>query len=85
MDGENVLNQKTSCCSHCGCFKALLPAFVITIIGTVIGFLTCGWLFSWVYEIEPISAWKYIPGIVAPSTQTVAINFVGELILAIIT
>jgi hypothetical protein len=87
MNEENVSTEKTSECS-CGysgkcCPKVLLSAFVITIIGTVIGFLTCGWLFSWIYEIEPVSVWKYGPSM-APSGQTMAINFIGELILAII-
>ncbi|MBU2578618.1 DUF1761 domain-containing protein [Patescibacteria group bacterium] len=96
MNGENVSTPKTNCCSNgktsektncccsnCNCPNVLLPALVITIIGTVFGFLTCGWLFKWIYAIEPISAWKY--GLdVAPSVKAMAVNFVGEFILSMI-
>ncbi len=76
-------SEKTSCCSGCSCSKVFSIALVITIIGTVISVLTCEWLFKWIYAIEPIVAWKY--GLnVAPSGQAMAVNFVGELILAII-
>lgn len=37
--------------------KILLATLVIWIIGSVFGFLTCGWLFNWVYMIPPI-IWK---------------------------
>ena len=34
--------------------KMILPTFLIWIVGTVFVWLTCGWLFTWVYEIEPL-------------------------------
>ncbi|MFH1233803.1 MAG: DUF1761 domain-containing protein [Patescibacteria group bacterium] len=77
--------KKINCCcgfDHC-CSKIFLTALVITIIGTIIGFLTCGWLFKWIYAIEPTVAWKYATDI-APSGQAMAINFIGEFILAVI-
>ena len=82
MEGENVSKEKTSgcsCgCSNGGCSKVLLPAFVITIIGTMIGFLTCGWLFNWIYAIEPVSVWKM------PTANTLIIDFIGTFVLSII-
>jgi hypothetical protein len=34
--------------------RMLLAALAIWIFSTIWMFLTCGWLFSWIYEIEPI-------------------------------
>ena len=37
--------------------RILLAGVVIWVISTIFGFLTCGWLFSWVYTLPP-NIWK---------------------------
>ncbi|MFH1855875.1 MAG: hypothetical protein ABH836_01435 [Candidatus Omnitrophota bacterium] len=38
--------------------KMLLAALVVGILEMAWGWLTCGWLFNWVYRIEPVNIWK---------------------------
>ena len=33
--------------------KIILSGVIIWIVNAVFGFLTCGWLFNWVYKIPP--------------------------------
>jgi hypothetical protein len=63
--------------------RIFLTALVITVVGGVIGFLTCGWLFNWIYTIEPTEVWKYGPG-EAPTGKTFVLSWLGDLVLAII-
>jgi hypothetical protein len=37
--------------------RILISGVVIWIVGTIFGFLTCGWLFNWVYTLPP-NIWK---------------------------
>jgi MFS family permease len=37
--------------------RILISGVVIWLVGTVFGFLTCGWLFNWVYTLPP-NIWK---------------------------
>jgi hypothetical protein len=38
--------------------KIVLGSIIVWIVSTIYLWLTCGWLFKWVYEIEPTVAWK---------------------------
>lgn len=38
--------------------KIVLAGIVVGILKGAWGWLTCGWLFSWVYKLEPVSVWK---------------------------
>ena len=38
--------------------KVVLAGVVVGILTFVWGWLTCGWLFNWVYTLEPTSIWK---------------------------
>ena len=38
--------------------KVLLAGVVVGILGGIWGWLTCGWLFNWVYSLEPTNVWK---------------------------
>jgi len=38
--------------------KIFKTALVLDIVGFVFAWLTCGWLFNWIYFLEPLSAWK---------------------------
>lgn len=46
--------------------QKLKRSMVIIIVGLVISFLygsiTCGWLFNWVYSLEPVNVWKPASG-----------------------
>jgi hypothetical protein len=55
--------------------KIILSAVIIWIIGTVFGWLTCGWLFNSVYRIEPI-IWLS-PEAMMDTTNMVLANVVG--------
>ena len=37
--------------------KILLSGIIVWIISTAFGWLTCGWLFNWVYQIPPTNIW----------------------------
>jgi len=40
--------------------KVLLAGLVVAIMSSIWGILTCGWLFNWVYLLEPTIVWKDI-------------------------
>jgi len=42
--------------------KMLMAALVVSVFNTIVGGLTCGWLFNWVYKIEPTNVWKAMDG-----------------------
>ena len=45
--------------------RILVAVIVVTVFGVALGALSCGWLFKWVYEIEPTNVWKSMepPGV----------------------
>lgn len=63
--------------------KIILTAFVITIVETIIYSVTCGWLFNWIYSVEPTAAWLYKTGDVIPG-NVMFLSFIGAFILNII-
>ena len=42
--------------------KIIAAALVITILEAIVGMLTCGGCFSWVYKEEPTNVWKFPMG-----------------------
>lgn len=38
--------------------KILLTILAVTVFNMIVGMLTCGGYFSWVYKIEPTNVWK---------------------------
>ncbi len=58
--------------------KILIAGVAVTIFDVIIGMVTCGGVFSWVYKLEPISVWKPMNG--GPG----AMFMIGSLILSII-
>ena len=58
--------------------KILIAGVVISVFSTIFGMVTCGWLFSWVYKLEPVGIWKSMEG--PPG----AMFFIGALVLNII-
>ena len=58
--------------------KIIIPAVTITILDTIVGAVTCGGVFNWVYRLEPTNVWKAMDG---PPGLT---YYVGALILNVI-
>lgn len=42
--------------------KILIAALAVSLFGTILGGVTCGWLFSWVYKLEPVNVWRPMEG-----------------------
>jgi len=42
--------------------KILIAAAAISVFGIIFGGITCGWLFNWVYKLEPTNVWKPMDG-----------------------
>ncbi|PKL72558.1 hypothetical protein CVV26_00920 [Candidatus Kuenenbacteria bacterium HGW-Kuenenbacteria-1] len=40
--------------------KVLLAGLVVAIVSSAWGMLTCGWLFNWVYLLEPTQTWRNV-------------------------
>jgi hypothetical protein len=38
--------------------RIVIAGAVVTVLKSLIGGLTCGWLFNWVYEVEPTAIWR---------------------------
>ena len=55
--------------------KILIAGVVVTIFGTILGMLTCGSMFNWVYKLEPTDVWKPMEG------PPAAAFYIGALIL----
>ncbi len=61
--------------------RTLLAAVAVTVFGSVWGYVTCGWLFNWVYMLPPVSIWR------APVEMTPlfwVIHYLGCFILSLI-
>ena len=61
--------------------RILISGVVIWLVGTVFGFLTCGWLFNWVYTLPP-NIWKD-PAVMMSAGNLIGANLTG-LVCAII-
>jgi hypothetical protein len=42
--------------------KIVLAALALSMFGVIFGGVTCGWLFGWVYKLEPTNVWKPMVG-----------------------
>jgi hypothetical protein len=58
--------------------KILIAAVAVSVFNAVLGALTCGSLFNWVYKLEPVNVWKPMEGPPGLAFQ------IGELLLNII-
>ena len=58
--------------------KILIAGVAVTVFDTIVGMLTCGWLFNWVYKLEPMNVWKPMEG------SPPAAYYIGALVLSII-
>ena len=63
--------------------KLLIASVAIWIVGTAFGFLTCGWLFSWVYELPP-NIWQSHEAMMENLTLMNLLGFFGYLAFAFV-
>lgn len=42
--------------------KILIAALVVSLFSAIFAGVTCGWLFNWVYKLEPTNVWKPMDG-----------------------
>ncbi|NLF83051.1 MAG: hypothetical protein GX568_03585 [Candidatus Gastranaerophilales bacterium] len=38
--------------------RLLIATLAVAVFSFIFGMLTCGWLFNWVYQLEPTNVWK---------------------------
>ena len=55
--------------------KFLIAGVVVWLVESIAGWLTCGWLFNWVYMLPPVSLWK------SAEEMMSAANFFGSSVL----
>ncbi len=65
--------------------RILLSGVIIWIVGSIFGFLTCGWLFNWVYLISPVVA-KSAEAMMTPLNMvgSFALGLMGAIIFALV-
>jgi hypothetical protein len=54
--------------------RMIIATIAITLFDAVIGAVTCGGIFNWVYKLEPVNVWK-------PMDAPGATYFIGAIIL----
>ncbi|MDD5680197.1 MAG: hypothetical protein PHI59_03030, partial [Candidatus Omnitrophica bacterium] len=42
--------------------KIVIAGLAVTIFGMIMGAVTCGGIFNWVYKLEPTNVWKPMDG-----------------------
>jgi hypothetical protein len=62
--------------------KTIIAAVAVTIFNAIVGMVTCGGIFSWVYKLEPTNVWKPMSG--GPGVMFMVGSFVLSLILALV-
>ena len=66
-------------------WRIFIAGTAVTIFSAVVGWLTCGWLFRWVYEIKPTDIWRAMDTIpVAYYQGTLALNIVLAFVYALL-
>jgi hypothetical protein len=62
--------------------KILIAALAISLFGAIFAGLTCGWLFNWVYKLEPTNVWKPMDS--PPGLLFYIGSFLLNIILAVV-
>lgn len=42
--------------------KVLIAAVAVSVFSAIFAGITCGWLFNWIYKLEPTNVWKPMEG-----------------------
>lgn len=62
--------------------KILIAAVAVTIFNAIVGMVTCGGIFNWVYKLEPTNVWKPMNG--GPGATFMIGSFVLSIILSFV-
>ena len=66
-------------------WRIFIAGVVVTAFEAVVGWITCGWLFKWVYEIEPTKIWRAMDTTpVAYYQASLALNVVLAFVYALL-
>lgn len=60
--------------------RVVLAGLAVTIFSSIVGAITCGGLFNWVYRLEPTNVWKPMTG--CPGAKFMIGSFIMCVILA---
>ena len=63
--------------------KTIVIGVIIGIVSMVYSWLTCGWLFSGIYRIEPTNIWKFSADTALPVGQMIFM-FLANILLGVI-
>ncbi len=62
--------------------KILIAAAAVSVFGVIFSGITCGWLFNWVYKLEPTNVWKPMNG--PPGLVFQIVVFLFHIVLAVV-
>ncbi|MBI5874158.1 MAG: hypothetical protein HZB36_08520 [Candidatus Omnitrophica bacterium] len=62
--------------------KIVIAGVVLTIFNAIVGSITCGGVFNWVYKLEPTNVWKPING--SPGAMFMIGSFVLSIVLSFV-
>jgi hypothetical protein len=62
--------------------KTLIAATAVSLFSAILSGVTCGWLFNWVYKLEPTHVWKPMDG--PPGLTFYIGSFVLNIVLVIV-
>lgn len=60
--------------------KIAIAGVVVTVFDMLVGMISCGYFFNWVYKVEPVNIWKNMSG--PPGPDFVLRIFVLNMIFA---
>ena len=65
--------------------KIIVATIVITIFGAIVGAVTCGGIFNWVYRLEPTNVWRPMeaPG-AAYYAGAILLNFIFVVVYSLL-
>lgn len=62
--------------------RIIIAGVVLTIFNAIVGGITCGGVFNWVYKLEPTNVWKPMNG--GPGAMFMIGSFVLSIILSFV-
>ncbi len=62
--------------------KILIAGISVTVFNAIVGGITCGGIFNWVYKLEPTNVWKPMNG--GPGAMFMIGSFVLSIILSFV-
>lgn len=62
--------------------KLIFAVLVVTVFNVLIGMVTCGGVFNWVYKLEPTNVWKSMENFSLP--LMIATTFITDLLFVFV-